>query len=98
MMRVIEQEQGHYEVREVPYGKAYSWHPGQVRVECDCGKVLAWEGPGTACGCGKTLEYPEFQESCDHPWLEDYEEWREEKEANGLKCEYYAFVGVNDGS
>ena len=107
-MRVIEQEQGHYEVREGLYGKTYSWHPGRVRVECDCRMVLDWEGPDTACRCGAkpgedlslgNLEgFDPQRENVDRPWLEDYEGWRDKKEANGLKCEYYAFVGVNDGA
>lgn len=102
-MRVIEQERGRYEVQEVPYGKVYSWHPGRARVECDCGAILTWEGPGTVCECGaecdKILEGSGVREgSGDHPWLEEYREWWEQKEANGVKREYYTFVGVNNGA
>ncbi len=102
-MRVIERERGRYEVQEVPYGKVYSWHPGRVRVECDCGAVVDWKGPGTVCECGaecdRVLEGLDLREgSEDHPWLEEYEEWRERRDANDVRCEYYAFVGVNNGS
>lgn len=102
VMRVIEQEQGRYEVREVPYGTVYSWNPGYVRVECDCGTVLEWTGSGAMCECGARHEgilegLESRNEGDDHPWLEDYEEWREEKEANDMKHEYYAFVEAENG-
>lgn len=102
VMRVIEQIQGRYEVREVPYGTVYSWSPGYVRVECDCGTVLECSGSGSMCECGASYEeilegVDSRNESVDHPWLEDYEAWREEKEANDVKHEYYGFVGVENG-
>ena len=106
-MRVIEKEHEKYEVREVPYGKVYSWNPGRLRVECECGTTLDREeseaAAGIVCECGTKceesltgIESPE--QSSNRPWLEDYEEWREEKEANDVKCEYYAFVEVGNDS
>lgn len=100
-MRVIEQERGRYEVQEVPYGKVYSWRPGRVRVECDCGAVVDLEGPDAACECGAKFDdisdgFDSRNEGCDHPWLEEYEQWRDQKEANDIQCEYYAFVGVSN--
>ena len=111
-VRVIERENGRYEVREVPHGKVYSWNPGRLRVECECGAVLNREEPGVApgfeCECGAkceeslvdlgSLEENSLEESSGHPWVEDYEEWREEKEAKGVRCEYYAFVEVDNDS
>ena len=44
-MRVIEHEREHYEVREVPYGKVYSWCPERLVFECDCGETLLWRAP-----------------------------------------------------
>lgn len=101
-MRVIEQEKGRYEVQEVPYGKVYSWHPGRVLVECDCGSVVEWRGPGTVCECGAECggllsDSGAWKGSGDHPWHEDYESWREQTDASGIQCEYFEFVGVNNG-
>jgi hypothetical protein len=106
-MRVIKREPGRYEVSEVPYGKVYSWRPGGARVECDCGRVLEWSIPGpqrstcAACECGARFdglfESLDFREaSAEHPWLGDYKEWWEKKEANNLKHEYYAFLEVEN--
>lgn len=106
-MRVIEREHGGYEVREVPYGKVYSWNPGRLRVECECGAVLDREEPevmtGFECECGEKCEgslvgLGSLEESSERPWVEDYGEWREEKEAKGVRCEYYAFVEVGNDS
>lgn len=101
-MRVMEREQEHYEVLEVPYGKVYSWCPESILIECDCGEQLTWRGGRAECRCGASYtdiekEAPEQQpqENVYHPWLEDYEKWRETKIANGLQHEYYGFVEVN---
>jgi hypothetical protein len=39
---VIPREWERYEVREVPYGKVYSWRPERIVLECDCGETLVW--------------------------------------------------------
>jgi hypothetical protein len=31
------------------------------------------------------------------PWLEDYEEWRRERDARDLRHEYFVFVEESDG-
>lgn len=103
---MIERQHAEYEVREVPYGKVYSWNPGRLRIECECGSVMDRDGSEATeivCECGANLEVSSIrqdlpQDDSQHPWLEDYEEWREEKEANDVKCEYYAFVEVGNDS
>ena len=40
MTQIIEHVEGHYEASEVPFGKAYEWHPAYVTLECDCGEKL----------------------------------------------------------
>ena len=37
MVNAVERLEGHYEVREAPYGRSYTWSPGGV-VECGCGE------------------------------------------------------------
>lgn len=109
-MRVIEREQGHYEVQEVPHGKVYSWRPEQVLFECDCGETLTWNG-GHACHIGHVecrcgAAYEDFgrervnpeEKGAHRPWLEEYEEWMETKTANGIKREYFGFVGEKSGA
>ncbi len=99
-MRVIEREQGHYEVQEVPHGKVYSWRPEYVLFECDCGETLTWSSDHIECRCGAVYEgferervKPEEGKGAYRPWLEEYEEWREAKMANGIQHEYFGFVG-----
>jgi hypothetical protein len=101
-VRVIEHESGHYEVREVPYGKVYDWRPDRVVVECDCGKTHVSLGSVVVCSCGavhndvsKEGQREEEEESL-HPWLEDYEEWRRERDARDLRHEYFVFVEESD--
>ncbi len=102
-MRVIEREQAHYEVQEVPYGKVYSWRPERVLFECGCGEQLVWKGGRARCRCGATYEdfgekEPESRaEEVLHPWFKEYETWRKAKLENGLRHEYYGFVGVKNG-
>jgi hypothetical protein len=98
-MRVIARELEHYEVHEVPYGKVYSWRPERIVFECDCGETLVWEKPVTVCACGAAhtdVSPEERRMDQEHPWQEDYEEWRREKEANNLRHEYFDFVGPGD--
>lgn len=103
-MRVIEQKQEHYEVQEVPHGKVYSWRPGHVFFECDCGETLTWAGGRAECACGASYEgfgrermEQQRGEGVYRPWIEEYEAWREAKDASGVRCEYYGFVGEKDG-
>jgi hypothetical protein len=103
-MRVIAREPEHYEVHDVPYGKVYSWRPERIVFECDCGKTLVWRRPATACACGvlhtgvsrEPGGGPKAEES-HHPWIEEYEEWRREKQANNLQHEYFGFVEAASG-
>jgi hypothetical protein len=95
-MRVIEHEREHYEVREVPYGKVYSWCPERLVFECACGETLLWTRPVTVCACGAVhtdvSREPERRtdEGSHHPWHEEYEEWR--RDAGNLRHEYFDFV------
>jgi hypothetical protein len=100
-VRVIEHQRGHYEVREVPYGKVYDWRPERLVFECDCGQTNVSSGSAITCSCG--MVYGDDQadrlpdEASLHPWLEDYEEWRRVREKEGLRHEYYVFVEERDG-
>ena len=98
-MRVIAREREHYEVHEVPYGKVYSWRPERIVFECGCGERLVWMRPVTACACGavhtdvsRDPDGGPAEEERHHPWLQEYEEWRREKDANDLRREYFGFV------
>ena len=100
-MRVIEHERGHYEVREVLYGKVYGWRPERLVFECHCGERHVSSGFELACACGAVYasvpgsEGGSPEEGSSHPWLEDYEEWR--REAGDLRHEYFVFVKENGG-
>ena len=48
-MRVIEREQGHYDVQDVPYGTVYTWRPQRVLFECECGETLTWTASAGHC-------------------------------------------------
>lgn len=100
-VRVIEHQRERYEVHEVPYGKVYSWRPERIVFECNCGETLVWTNPVAACGCGTVHTGIPFEgrgtsEEPDHPWLEEYEEWRRKREADSLRREYFGFVRPGD--
>lgn len=100
-MRVVEREKEHYEIVEVPYGKVYSWRPERIIFECDCGETLQWEAPLTICRCGARYTDVVRREETPvdetlHPWLHEYEEWRQTKLANNLRHEYYGFLEESD--
>ena len=104
-MQVIARDQReHCKVHEMPYGKIYSWRPERIVFRCDCGGTLVWRRPATACACGALhADVPRDAEGGTtdgehyHPWLEAYEEWRGEKDANNLPHEYFGFVGAASG-
>jgi len=100
-VRVIEHERGHYEVREVPYGKVYDWRPDRLVFECDCGETHVSSGSTIVCSCGAVhadiSPERELDEGALHPWLGDYEEWRRERESRDLRHEYFVFVEESDG-
>ena len=98
-MRVIEYEREHYEVHEVPYGKVYSWGPERIVFECDCGETHVWTRPVTVCACGAVhtgVSPEERRTDQEHPWLEEYKDWRKKKDANNLRNEYFDVVRRGD--
>jgi hypothetical protein len=75
-VRVNEHVEGCYEAQEVPFGIVYTWCPGRVVIECDCGERLTLTGTTGICGCGTDLaailrETRAAKRSSDeylHPW------------------------------
>src|SRR3982751_5921456 len=54
MTRISVRVEGHYEVHESPFARAYEWHPAYMILECNCGEELALtaQRPVTTCRCG----------------------------------------------
>jgi hypothetical protein len=84
MTTVIECIEGHYEVEETSYGRAYVWRPEHVVVECDCGERLILSASETVCRCGadhaamvkEELASRKVSDGASHPWEAEYQEWR----------------------
>lgn len=100
-VRVVEHERGHYEVREVPYGKVYDWRPGRAVLKCGCGRSHVSSGSEVACPCGVVHagvpeRSGEAAEAPLRPWSEDYQEWRMVREAWDLRREYFVVEGDDD--
>jgi DNA-directed RNA polymerase subunit RPC12/RpoP len=60
-VRVTERIAEHYDVQEIPFGKAYHWVPEQVVLECSkCGKRTTYnrseiiDSEVIRCECGKS--------------------------------------------
>jgi hypothetical protein len=45
--------EGHYEVDETPFGRAYKWHPSYVTLKCDCEAELTLSGASATPVCGR---------------------------------------------
>ena len=87
MTRIIEDNEAHYQTREVPFGRLYEWHPEHIIVECGCGEsftLSATSSTTTTCRCGTELgailrnierhaETPQ-SDKIRHPWLYDAQE------------------------
>ena len=93
MTAVIECTEGHYEVQETSYGKAYIWRHGHVMVECDCGERTALSVSETVCGCGTDhaalVNEVLSSQRAPHPWDAEYQEWRRKMDEYLLSEEPY---------
>ena len=49
--KIIERVQAHYEVREVPFGITYEWHPATLALECECGEKVTLSATSTITTC-----------------------------------------------
>ena len=76
-MQIIERTEGHYDVREVEFGKVYKWCPECVLVECDCGETptltsfettCAWCGVDHAAVVWEELAVRQLEDEAVHPW------------------------------
>lgn len=86
MVTIVERTEGHYDVREVEFGRVYRWCPDCVVVECDCGERLTLSASSTAtchrCGADHTaalraeVAAKQLGDEALHPWR--YAEDRED--------------------
>ena len=88
--RITESGEGHYEAREVPFGKVYEWHPEQVTLECECGEKLILTATSTMTTCsrcgadfrGLVHDIKEREghlpDRLTHPWFYDAKERAEQ--------------------
>jgi hypothetical protein len=84
--KIIERVQAHYEVREVPFGKIYGWHPAYATLECDCAEMLTLSATSTIttcpqCGADLSVFVYDINEreghlpdKLTHPWFYDAKE------------------------
>ena len=91
MVQIVEHVQAHYEVREVPFGKTYKWHPAHITLECDCGErsILSATSTVITCrGCGADLggfvhDIKEGEgylpDRLMHPWFYDTQAGRRQR-------------------
>lgn len=82
MTRTNARVEGHYEVHETPFARAYEWHPAYVILECDCGEklTLTAQSTETMCRCGadhsivlRDIKEREggLRDEVAHPWHHD---------------------------
>jgi hypothetical protein len=83
MTKIIVRVEGHYEVHETPFSRAYDWYPACVILECDCGEKMALTGSSTVAAChlcGAEHSYVirdiqeregRLQHETTHPWYYD---------------------------
>ena len=85
MSKILERIEGHYEVHEGPFSRAYVWHPAYVTLECECGERLTLTATSTTatCRCGtdhgtliRDIQEREgrLPDTSIHPWHHDAQE------------------------
>jgi hypothetical protein len=82
--------EGHYEVDETPFGRAYKWHPSYVTLKCDCGAELTLSGTSSTPACSRcstdhsgVINVIQTREDwlgreVSHPWRYDTQEQTEQ--------------------
>ena len=89
MTKILEHIEGHYEVHEGPFSRAYTWHPASVTLQCSCGEKFTLTATNTTatCRCGtdhsaliRDLEEQEGQlpDKSTHPWHHEAQEQAEQ--------------------
>ena len=89
MTKILEHIEGHYEVHEGPFSRAYTWHPASVTLQCGCGERFTLTPTSTTptCRCGtdhsaliRDLEVKERQlpDKSTHPWHHEAQEQAEQ--------------------
>lgn len=97
MSKVKVRIEGHYEVREISYGKDYVWVPGHALIECDCGQVTDADANHTICSnCGadhsavvQQVVGRHLSDDVLHPWHPDYEDWLRHRKGREHASEFY---------
>ena len=85
MSKILERIEGHYEVHEGPFSRAYVWHPAYVTLECECGERFTLTATSTTatCRCGtdhgtliRDIQEREARlpDKSIHPWHHDAQE------------------------
>jgi hypothetical protein len=86
MTKILERIEGHYEVDEGPFSRAYVWHPAYVTLECECGErftLTATSTTATCCRCDadhsaliRDIQEREgrLPDKSIHPWHHDAQE------------------------
>jgi hypothetical protein len=83
--KILERIEGHYEVHEGPFSRAYVWHPAYVTLECECGERFTLTATSTTatCRCGtdhgtliRDIQEREARlpDKSIHPWHHDAQE------------------------
>ncbi len=95
---VIEHMRGHYEVKEIHFGKDYVWCPECVVVECDCGARVHFTGSEDAlCRCGRE-HAGVVRDEMDTRRMPGEKEapWREELRFGPERSEYRDWIELNE--
>ena len=85
MYKILERIEGHYEVHEGPFSRAYVLHPAYVTLECGCGERFTLTATSTTatCRCGtdhspliRDIQEREgrLPDTSIHPWHHDAQE------------------------
>lgn len=52
MIESFGKDRRRHDVQKFSYSRACIWHPDHLVLECECGRLLFYPDPGSACQCG----------------------------------------------